>query len=314
MGDTFFTAAFNYRISNVLRTRIQRLDKVRVYSTSRLWWLRAGAKCQSPTTIHETAQYFLINETKESRIQMVPTKGHERLAIACLQLLRSASQRPWRLILKHMEDSCISTLARTNDLSATLNEKQPLLIYASESWAYHLSFATTSSHLLQTVYEFLERDCFTWIDTSASSGDLKNLIKRAQHLKKFAKRAEKMLAEATSAELQSDDVEDLKLWAVDLNRLVGSNLVLSPSSIYKPVPPFCPDDSMIRKSSGKAKTSYSVTGTISTRIYQLALMTPPPNWWQLVICLQLWYSRHIALQFRTPRLVRRFGKPNMMNT
>lgn len=214
--------------------------------------------------IHETAQHFLINETKENSIRMVPVDGHERLAIACLHLLRSNNQRPWRLLLKQVEDSCKSPLARTNDLAAILNDRHPLLTYASESWAYHLSLARTNSHLLlQTVYDFLKHDCLTWINTSALSGDLKNLIKSAQHLKKFVRRKMKTLAEANSAKLRSDDAEDLNLWAVDLIRLVGkfgSNIVLSPSSIYRLVPPFCPDNSMIRKFFGKANQSFSVTG------------------------------------------------------
>lgn len=214
--------------------------------------------------IHETAKHFLINETVENKIQMTPSKGHEYLAIACLQHLSSTKERQWRTLLKHVEDSQEATHDDVTWIQSAINQNHPFLMYTATSWAYHLSFARTESLELQSaLFEFLKRDTLTWIHTLALSGDLKTLIRSAKYLKTFIKRREKAREEARSANFQNDDLENLRSWAVDLSRLVGkfgSSLLLSPSSIYKHIPPFCPENSMIRKLFGRTNNSFSVIG------------------------------------------------------
>ena len=214
--------------------------------------------------IHETAKHFLISETIENKIQMTTSKSHEYLAIACLQYLSSTKERQWRTLLKRVEDNQEPTQRNITRNSGVITKNHPFLLYAAKSWAYHLSSARTESSKLQsTLFEFFKRDTLTWINTLALLGDLRTLIRSAQYLKTFIKRREKARAEATSAKLQDDDSGNLRFWAVDLSRLVGkfgSILLLSPSSIYKHIPAFCPDNSMIRKVFGRTNNAFSVIG------------------------------------------------------
>ena len=214
--------------------------------------------------IHETAKHFLVNETTENKIQMVPNKGHEYLATACFQQLNSTRERQWRTLLKHVEDNLEPDHKNINETSSVISTSHPFLMYSAKSWAYHLSSAKTEGHNLQnTLLDFFKKDTLTWINTLALLRDLKTLIRSAKYLKAFIKWREKALAEAKSASYQSDNLQELRSWAVDLSRLVGkfgSNLLSSPSSIYKLIPPFCPDNSMIRRYFGRPNSSFSVSG------------------------------------------------------
>jgi len=61
--------------------------------------------------------------------------------------------------------------------------------------------------------------------------------------------------------MEEDRTEEVRPKAVDLSRVVGkfgSNIISSPSSIYKLLSPFCPDNSMIRKFSGRTNNSFRV--------------------------------------------------------
>ena len=214
--------------------------------------------------IHETAKHFLTNETTGNKIQMVPNKGHEYLAIACIQQLSSTRERQWRTLLKQVEDNLEPKRSNINEISSVISTNHPSLMYSAKSWAYHLSSAKTEGHNLQdTLVDFFRKDTLTWINTLALLRDLKTLIRSAKYVKAFIKWREKSLAEAKSASYQSDKLEELRSWAVDLSRLVGkfgSNLLSSPSSIYKLIPPFCPDNSMIRRYFGRTSSSFSVLG------------------------------------------------------
>ena len=84
-------------------------------------------------------------------------------------------------------------------------------------------------------------------------------MKAAQYLKTFLKNREKILSETVPCSFQGDDIEFLKLWTVDLIKIVGkfgSNLVQHPSSIYRLIPPFCPANSIIQMTLGHGYGSF----------------------------------------------------------
>ncbi|KAI4264584.1 MAG: hypothetical protein L6R42_000320 [Xanthoria sp. 1 TBL-2021] len=214
--------------------------------------------------IHETAKHFLIHETAQYKIQMIPGKCHEYLATACLQYLSSKRERQWRTVLKNLQDDRGLDRSNFNGNPSTIDRSYPFLVYAAQSWAYHLSLARTEGSTLQELlFDFLKKDALTWINTIALLGDLTTLIRSAKYLKTFVKRQEKTSGDTDSVQLRHDDPYDFKAWAMDLSRIVGkfgSILLASPSSIYKIIPPFCPQSSVVKKYYEKSQNSFSVTG------------------------------------------------------
>ena len=218
--------------------------------------------------IHETAKHFLIHESTKYKIQMVPSKGHEYLAVACLQHLSSSRERPWRTILKNLQDDQAADRSPFGGNPSATNSSYPFLVYAAQSWAYHLSLARAEDTVIRdTLFDFFRKDALTWINTLALLGDLATVVTSAKYLKTFIRRREKTLEDENSVELRNDDPDDFKAWAKDLSRIVGKfggTLLANPSAIYKLVPPFCPDTSMVKKYYGKtsnaAQNAFSVTG------------------------------------------------------
>lgn len=212
---------------------------------------------------HETAKHFLIHESTNNKIQITPSKGHEKLAITCLQYLSSSKERQWRVILKKLQDDQGPSCSNFGGNPSVFNQKFPFLVYAAQSWAYHVREARMEGPILDLLTEFLSKDALTWINTIALLGDLSTLTRSAQWLKTFVKRRKHLLEDSKSVQIDQDDLNDLNAWVKDLSRIVGkfgSILSTNPSSIYKLVPPFCPDSSMVKRYYGKTQNSFSVTG------------------------------------------------------
>ena len=76
------------------------------------------------------------------------------------------------------------------------------------------------------------------------------------------------LVASSSKNVGDEELEFLRLWTIDLIRVVGKfgrNLVESPSSIYRMIPPFCPKGSKLSGTSGGVRDrSLSVAGISSS--------------------------------------------------
>ncbi|KAF2202796.1 WD40 repeat-like protein [Delitschia confertaspora ATCC 74209] len=214
------------------------------------------------TLVHETARHYLITRYPSNSALLHPTNSHEYIATVCLQYLSTSKDHQWRPILNMAEigrsPGSLFALSSGRDI----HETYPFLAYAATSWAYHLSLADpVAGPLLDALLNFFSNDSLTWINTLALFGDLKSLIKAAQYLRAYLKSRKKKLAEEPLPGLETDSTITLRLWAIDLIRLVGkfgSNLIQYPSSIYRLIPPFCPINSMLRKASGQS--TFSVEG------------------------------------------------------
>ncbi len=215
--------------------------------------------------IHETARYFLVNNYSGKVVSTKAANRHEYLTILCLRHLSSTKERQWRPLLNGVE------IRRSNDIprvaSSVLDDVDPFLSYAATFWPYHLSLSQPDSQpLCDVLLDFFNNDALTWINALALLGDLSTLIRAAQYFKFFIKSREKILSENSPQNFQSGDIEFLRLWAIDLIKLVGkfgSFLVQYPSSIYKLVPPFCPTNSILRKTFGHGYGTFSVIGISS---------------------------------------------------
>lgn len=213
--------------------------------------------------VHETARYFLVHHESSNLLGITASKSQEYIATTCLQHLVSTRERPWRQLLNIVEVRRAGENVH-KDSSSILGEGFPFLSYAARTWAYHLSFAKPDSQSLRDLlYKFFKSDALSWINVLALLNDLKALVHSAQYLKRFIKSREKSMAGKAPESFKADDIEYLKLWATDLIKVVGkfgSILIQNPSSIYKLIPPFCPANSIVRKTYGQAHTAFSVHG------------------------------------------------------
>lgn len=213
--------------------------------------------------IHETARSFLVNHHTSTLVSLKPAESHEYITKVCLKYLSSNKERQWRQVL-NISEIRRAKAAPSDNPSNLLHETEPFLSYAATFWAYHLSLARTDSKELRSIIcDFFDNDALTWINTLALLGDLKSLMKTAQYLKTFIKASGKIRSETKQPEIPGDDIETLRLWTLDLIKLVGkfgSNLIQHPSSIYKLIPPFCPANSVIRRSLSYGHGGLSVVG------------------------------------------------------
>ena len=219
--------------------------------------------------IHATARQYLLNCREALPAFIDPGIGHEHIAISCLRYL---SDDQWKRVFKTVENSSLairSTTSKTNRLLLA-EQGHPFLGYATCYWAYHVSKSSLESeHLPVVLRNFLIKYSLSWIEAIALSRNLRYLTRSAQFLKAYTKRRSRrlsrnLLASPLSLKApQEDDVKDTYSWAVDFIRVVGKfgpNLVQSPSTVYRLVPPFCPRASMIGAIYGQQERSISVTG------------------------------------------------------
>lgn len=222
--------------------------------------------------IHMTARQFLLSSRNGTPAFVDSEHGHEHIAIVCLKHL---SDEKWKRIFKTIETStttAIGTAPKKNRL--LLAEKgNPFLGYSVCYYSYHVSKSSLDSEQLPAVLKhFFMRHCLSWIEAIALTRNLRYLTRSAQFLKAYAKRRSRRrdLNDADSPltlkDLDSDDSRSTHLWAIDFIRIVGKfgpNLIQSPSSVYRLIPPFCPRASMIGTVYGLGERSMSVTGLLS---------------------------------------------------
>ena len=232
----------------------------------------------SISLIHSTARHFLLNNMPQSTSAMRPgtngqQAGHDRLAIACLQYL---SQDHWRHKLSMLseeqhqrpEHSTGATAAPSPpDRLQPLYEEFPLFRYATNHWAYHISQASIDN---PSVFSFLRLFCskyiLQWIQAVSLSNKLEKLPSAARHLKMWIRRRrrEAQLGDLSplSVGLTMSEAKFVEDWIVDLIRIVGkfgSNLVHSPSSIHKNIPPLCPRGSIISRTYSSPRDQFGNT-------------------------------------------------------
>lgn len=186
------------------------------------------------TLIHDTARYFLLHNG-EPPLAIDYHLGNKHVASTCLKFMMDPKKN-WR-----------HNLALEKRTQSSFD---PFLPYAATWWAYHVSLAPPSSHLVSLVLEFLESSCLIWINAVTLLGDMRTLTRAAQYLKSYVKKNKRKASNESLMSLVGDKDEELKQWAKDLIRVVGrfgDILIQSPQSVYKHIIPFCPRGSIISK-------------------------------------------------------------------
>ena len=182
--------------------------------------------------IHQTAREYLVGDMSRP-FNIDPSSAHERLLLRCMDCLTDFGLR------------------------SKLNRKQPpkILHYAASSWVHHLSGSSVDSAQIRATLKtfFNTPSVLTWIQALAQANQLRSLVLASTHLLAFVNRRRKTISDKLAPE---DEL--LEMWSTDLVKIVGkfgSNLLRNPESIYKLIPPFCPDNSIIYKRFGKKESN-----------------------------------------------------------
>jgi WD40 repeat protein len=160
---------------------------------------------------------------------------------------------------------CITRLTDPT-LRSQVNRNQPpaLLDYAKSAWFIHLSLASyTNPDILDTVVKFLRGPhVLTWINIAARRKELRVLVAASRYLTNVVHKLRRMTDDEYLTHRQA--IQVLEGWATDLVKVVGKfgiTLRQHPDSIYKLIPPFCPEDSIIYQQFGfKESRALNVSG------------------------------------------------------
>lgn len=203
--------------------------------------------------VHQAARDHILRTNSPLAVRRA--HGHETIFLKCISVL---DVKNTRLRLDH----------RSWNQSAL--RPQDFVRYAMTSWAYHLNhMSRDSDEPLSCLANFLNRQSvLTWIALLASENRLRVLVDSSKSMSSYVRRKREYYKYAdTNPLLQRIQTLDLiDSWSIDFLKILGKfgqNLLLSPTSIYHQVPPFCPKDSMVHRQFGQNNSlasSMSVEG------------------------------------------------------
>ena len=196
--------------------------------------------------VHQTArEYLLSNDERPFRVDR--EAAHRQVFLSCMRCLMSAGLR--------------GKLNR--------NSKPEFLDYGATWWSSHLLHTSpTNKQVTETLFKFLAGHwILIWIHVLAASEHLRILVQASEHLLIYSAKSKK------HSTVQNDQVDRviqqhlIESWAVDCVKIVGkfgSSLRRSPESIYKLIPPFCPQNSAIYQQFGKIEARTLMVSGYST--------------------------------------------------
>lgn len=190
--------------------------------------------------IHQTAREYLVNG-KDRPFHVDRDVAHKDIFLSCMR--------------------CIMTIGLRAKVKGI--QKPEFLDYAASSWSSHLTLTPLDcGQAAEVLNNFLSGHwVLTWIQVLAASKRLRVLIRASKHLSKY------------SAAHKENDRANIKRqiliesWAEDIVKIVGkfgAILRQDPESIYKKIPPFCPQNSAIYQQFGKTKDKSLLVSGIST--------------------------------------------------
>ena len=198
--------------------------------------------------VHQTAREYLLHGDGDQPFQVQEDLSHGRLFLSCMRSLMTVGLR------------------------AKVQKKQTsdFLDYAATCWSKHLTAMPQDFEpATEALSKFL---CGTWvliwIHYLSSTGQLGVLVQSAGHLSRYF--ATQRMLQEVSDRLEGTGLRKQALhegWETDLIKIVGKFgriLRRSPDSIYKIIPPFCPQNSSVFQIFGKQDTkALSVLGMTS---------------------------------------------------
>ncbi|KAH6680769.1 NACHT and WD domain protein [Halenospora varia] len=183
--------------------------------------------------IHQTAREYLLGG-KNRPFQVDRNSAHEQMFLSCLKSLTAVGLRT----------------------KINRDQKPEYLDYAASSWSTHLiSVRIDSDKVLAVLQMFLKGNfVLTWIQIITIQKQLRVLVQSSRHLSKYANKRREYDSLRHPLDRQIVEQELVDSWAIDLVKIVGkfgTNLQRNSESIYKLIPPFCPQNSSVYKLFGK---------------------------------------------------------------
>jgi WD40 repeat protein len=197
--------------------------------------------------VHQTAREYLLN------IDVCPYpiefgRSHEQMFLSCMKCLMTVGARA----------------------KVSKGQSPVFMGYAATWWSLHLvSIPVESTTALDTLNQFLTGQwVLCWIEYLARHKQLRVLVQTAKNfLKVWDKRQEHHLTFESRMD-ESTALKNVKSWAIDLVKIVakfGSILTRGPESIYKLIPPFCPQGSFIYQQFGRTESkTLEISGLSAT--------------------------------------------------
>jgi WD40 repeat protein len=205
-------------------------------------------KFGSVQLIHETVREFLLRGDLASEFAISRVLAHTRIARVCLKYLTGEEMNPPR------------TNRRNTDVSVG-ERRAGFSTYACAAFSYHLSKADPlANDVFLLLNKFLRSNVLSWIEVIARSKDLALLIRTAKYLKVYLNSC------TVQRSPLGGEMQIIRGWATDLVRIAAKfadALILSPSSIYSLILPFCPKESTIYKTARPGR-KLSVVGLSNT--------------------------------------------------
>lgn len=185
--------------------------------------------------IHQTAREYLLSGN-DRPFRVDKNAAHKHLFLSCMR--------------------CVMTVGLRAKVKG--NQKPEFLDYAASSWSSHLiSTPLECEQTVEVLIKFLNGNwVLTWIQILATSGQLRVLIQTSKRLSRYSAKQQGNGAEWNRSSHYIVKQEVIDSWAVDLVKIVGkfgTILQRNPESIYKLIPPFCPQSSAIFQQFGKMK-------------------------------------------------------------
>ncbi|KAA8647158.1 hypothetical protein EYZ11_003853 [Aspergillus tanneri] len=197
--------------------------------------------------VHETVREFLLRDDLASEFAINTGVAHTRIARVCLLYLTGEEMKPPR--------------SRRSASVFTGEQRAEFSTYAYATFSYHLSKADPLAHdVFLLLDKFLKSNILSWIEVIARSKDLTPLIRTAKHLKVYLNSCKVQRSPLSGA------MQTIKGWTTDLVRIAAKfadALIISPSSIYSLILPFCPKKSTVYKTTHPGR-KLSVVGLSST--------------------------------------------------
>lgn len=198
--------------------------------------------------IHQTVRDFLFNASSVSEFGIKKAEGHARLYEACLKYLSGDELKPPRNY-------------QLTKITTRLSRRSIFQDYACVSFNEHLRrlHSAENKHLL-LLNGFLNSNVLAWVEYLATSRKLYHVTRSAKDFRGFLEARSKYLPPV------GKDVQCVDNWVTDLIRVIakfGRNLIELPSAIYWLIPPFCPQDTVIRAQFGPSTRGIIVQGLAS---------------------------------------------------
>lgn len=190
--------------------------------------------------IHETAREFLLDQSLYSELTVYKERGHTNIA---------------GILTRFLSGDCLKTLQMKSQRSAkmkgfakstsTVPLDSSLLDYASTFFSEHIYRCSSGDDvLMEEICTFLKTNVLSWIEHVAKGGDISHITRAAMNLRGYLGRRAKYVP---PTDLSVSIVEG---WVTDLIRVAAkfqSQLLTSPRSIHRLIPPLCPSESMISR-------------------------------------------------------------------